>query len=362
MKRTFIISGGGTGGHIFPALSIASELKRRHPEATIHFVGARGKMEMQRVPAAGFEITGVPIAGINRQKPWKSWSVPFKLVYALWLCRSVMKKFQPAVVIGTGGYASGPALYMAQKMGIPTLVQEQNSYAGVTNVKLGDGAKLICTAYPNAQRFFPGSKVRLTGNPVREAFTEALPEAKASKSSLGFDPEKPLLLILGGSLGARAINVHIDKSLEALKAQGWQIMWQCGKLYEKEYIGRTGKGVVVSAFIDDMAKAYAAADAIVSRAGAGTLSELCLIGKPALLVPSPNVAEDHQTHNAKALSEKGAAVLIPETELDQRFTVELEALLRNDKRGTLMGARIKSLALPRATADIVDLIEELAGE
>lgn len=362
MKRTFIISGGGTGGHIFPALSIASEIKRRHPEATIHFVGARGKMEMQRVPAAGFEITGVPIAGINRKKPWKSWAVPFKLLYALWLCRTLMKKLKPDVVIGTGGYASGPALYVAQKLGIPTLVQEQNSFAGVTNVKLGDGAKLICTAYPNAQRFFPGSKVRLTGNPVREEFTKPLPNNKQSKEALGFNTEQPLLMILGGSLGARAINKHIDKSLEALRAQGWQILWQCGKLYEDDYLGRSTKGVKVSAFIDDMAAAYAAADVIVSRAGAGTLSELCLIGKPALLIPSPNVAEDHQTHNAKALSEKGAAILIPETELDKRFTVELEAILRNSRRGDLLGERIKSLALPKATSDIVDLVESLASE
>ena len=361
MGKTFIISGGGTGGHIFPALSIATELKRRHPQATIHFIGASGKMEMTRVPAAGFEITGVPIAGINRKKPWKSWNVPFKLVYALWLCRNIIKKIKPDVVIGTGGYASGPALLMAQRMGIPTLVQEKNSFAGVTNVRLGHKANFICTAYANAEKFFPSEKVHLTGNPVREAFTKALPEQSASKTKLGFMSEKPLLLILGGSLGASEINKHVDKSLELLKEQGWQLLWQCGKLYEKEYVSKTQSGVVVSAFIDDMPAAYAAADVIVSRAGAGTLSELCLIGKPAILIPSPNVAEDHQTHNAKALSEKGAAVLIAENELDERFTAELSALYNSSRRGKLIGANIKKLAQPNATNDIANLIEQLTG-
>ena len=361
MGKTFIISGGGTGGHIFPALSIATELKKRHPKATIHFVGASGKMEMTKVPAAGFEITGVPIAGINRKKPWKSWSVPFKLVYALWLCRKIIRKIKPDVVIGTGGYASGPALLMAQRMGIPTLVQEQNSFAGVTNVRLGHKANFICTAYANAEKFFPLQKVHLTGNPVREAFTKALPEQSASKTQLGFISERPLLLVLGGSLGAREVNKHIDKSLEHLKEQGWQLLWQCGKLYEKEYLARTQSGVIVSAFIDDMPAAYAAADVIVSRAGAGTLSELCLIGKPAILIPSPNVAEDHQTHNAKALSEKGAAVLIAENDLEERFIVELKALHVSGRRGEQIGANIKKLALPNATKDIANLIEQLTG-
>jgi UDP-N-acetylglucosamine--N-acetylmuramyl-(pentapeptide) pyrophosphoryl-undecaprenol N-acetylglucosamine transferase len=250
---------------------------------------------------------------------------------------------------------------MAQHMGIPTLVQEQNSFAGVTNVRLGHKANFICTAYANAEKFFPSEKVHLTGNPVREAFTKALPEQSASKTQLGFISEKPLLLILGGSLGASEVNKHIDKSLELLKEQGWQLLWQCGKLYEKEYVSKTQSGVVVSAFIDDMPAAYAAADVIVSRAGAGTLSELCLIGKPAILIPSPNVAEDHQTHNAKALSEKGAAVLIAENELDERFTVELSALYNSSRRGKLIGANIKKLAQPNATNDIANLIEQLTG-
>lgn len=362
MAKTYIISGGGTGGHIFPAVSIANEIRARHPEARIHFVGAKGKMEMTRVPAAGYKITGVPIAGINRKKPWKSWNVPFKLAVALFKCRSLLSRMKPDVVIGTGGYASSPALFMAQRMGIPTLVQEQNSFAGVTNVRLGKKAEVICTAYSNAQRFFPAEKVVLTGNPVREAFTQKLPDQGKSKQTLGFDPEKPLMLVLGGSLGARAVNQHMDKSLEELKSQGWQLFWQCGKLYESDYVHRSEEGITVSAFIEDMATAYAAADVIVSRAGAGTISELCLIGKPAILIPSPNVAEDHQTHNAKALSEKGAAVLIPEKELDKRFTAELAALVKVDKRAKLMGKNIKKLALPKATSDIVDIIEKLAGE
>ena len=358
MSKTFIISGGGTGGHIFPAVSIATELKKRHPGAKIHFVGALGKMEMTKVPAAGFEITGVPIAGINRKKPWKSWNVPFKLLVALSRCRTLLKTMKPDAVIGTGGYASGPVLLMAQRMGIPTLVQEQNSYAGITNIRLGKKAKYICTAYENAARFFPTDRVRLTGNPVREVFTRELPDHVASKSAMGFDPNKKLLLVLGGSLGARAINRQMAKSLADIKAQGWQVMWQCGKLYEEEYQGMTGDGTKVQAFIEDMSMAYASADAIVSRAGAGTLSELCLIGKPALLIPSPNVAEDHQTHNARALSEKGAAILVSEKDMEERFLAEL-ASMQTKEIAEKMSAAITGLALPKATSDIADLIDGL---
>ena len=359
MSKTFIISGGGTGGHIFPALSIALELQRRYPEAKIQFIGASGKMEMDRVPKAGFPILGVPIAGINRQKPWKSWNVPFKLIYALWRCRSIIRKLKPNVVIGTGGYASGPALFMAQRMGIPTLVQEQNSYAGITNIRLGAKASLICTAYKNAERFFPAGKVRLTGNPIRKAFTNTLPDSVESKKSLGFDPHKKVLLVLGGSLGARAMNVQMAASMTALNAQGWQILWQCGKLYEEEYAPMATSQTYIQAFIDDMATAYSAADAIVSRAGAGTLSELCLVGKASILIPSPNMAEDHQTHNARALSDKGAAVLIPEKELMERFEIELAALAKNKARRDRLGENIQKLALPRATEDIVDHITAL---
>ncbi|HCP41714.1 MAG TPA: undecaprenyldiphospho-muramoylpentapeptide beta-N-acetylglucosaminyltransferase [Cryomorphaceae bacterium] len=358
MSKTFIISGGGTGGHIFPAVSIATELKNRHPGAKIHFVGALGKMEMTKVPAAGFQITGVPIAGINRKKPWKSWNVPFKLLVALVRCRTLLKTMKPDAVIGTGGYASGPVLLMAQRMGIPTVVQEQNSYAGITNIRLGKKAKYICTAYENAARFFPTDRVRLTGNPIRKVFTRELPDQRASKSAIGFDPKKKLLLVLGGSLGARAINRQMAKSLEDIKAQGWQVMWQCGKLYEEEYNGKSGNGTKVQAFIEDMSVAYAAADAIVSRAGAGTLSELCLIGKPALLIPSPNVAEDHQTHNARALSEKGAAILVMEKNMEEQFLVEITTL-QNEKIAEKMSAAIRGMALPKATSDIADLIDGL---
>ena len=361
-KRSFIISGGGTGGHIFPALSIADELRSRYPDAHIQFVGALGKMEMDRVPQAGYPIIGVPIAGINRQKPWKSWNVPFKLLWALVKSRAIIRKHKPDVVVGTGGYASGPALLMAQRMGVPTVVQEQNSFAGVTNVRLGRKATYICTAYKNAERFFPKEKVRLTGNPIRKAFTEALPNAVESKKALGFGADRPLLLVLGGSLGARAINEQMAKSLDMLEKQGWNIMWQCGKLYEEEYVGLRRNGVRVQAFIEDMLTAYAAADAIISRAGAGTLSELCLIGKPAVLIPSPNVAEDHQTHNAKALSNNGAAILIAESEMQERFEAELGALARNEGRRKRLGENINALALPNATKDIADLVEKIIGE
>jgi UDP-N-acetylglucosamine--N-acetylmuramyl-(pentapeptide) pyrophosphoryl-undecaprenol N-acetylglucosamine transferase len=265
---------------------------------------------------------------------------------------------KPDAVIGTGGYASGPVLLMAQRMGIPTVVQEQNSYAGITNIRLGKKAKYICTAYENAARFFPTDRVRLTGNPVREVFTRELPDHVASKSAMGFDPNKKLLLVLGGSLGARAINRQMAKSLADIKAQGWQVMWQCGKLYEEEYQGMTGDGTKVQAFIEDMSMAYASADAIVSRAGAGTLSELCLIGKPALLIPSPNVAEDHQTHNARALSEKGAAILVSEKDMEERFLEEL-ASMQNEEIAEKMSVAIKGLALPKATSDIADLIDDL---
>ena len=359
MSKTFIISGGGTGGHIFPALSIALELQQRYPEAKIQFIGASGKMEMDRVPAAGFPILGVPIAGINRKKPWKSWNVPFKLIYALWRCQSIIKKLKPSVVIGTGGYASGPALFIAQRMGIPTLIQEQNSYAGITNIRLGTKASLVCTAYKNAERFFPAGKVRLTGNPIRKAFVDRLPDAFESKKALGFEASKKVLLVLGGSLGARAINDQMAASMATLNVQGWQILWQCGKLYEDEYAAMATSQTHIQAFIDDMATAYAAADTIVSRAGAGTLSELCLVGKASVLIPSPNVAEDHQTHNARALSDKGAAVLIHERELTQRFEIELAELAINKVHRDSMGENIKKLALPHATEDIVDHIEVL---
>tara|TARA_Y100000385_G_C12978157_1_gene587154 strand:- start:391 stop:1140 length:750 start_codon:yes stop_codon:yes gene_type:complete len=248
---------------------------------------------------------------------------------------------------------------MAQRMGIPTIVQEQNSYAGITNIRLGKKAQFICTAYENAARFFPSDRVRLTGNPIREVFTKALPNQNTCKEQLGFNPSKKLLLVLGGSLGARAINRQISKSLADIMDQGWQVMWQCGKLYEKEYLGKSTANVKVQAFIEDMSVAYAAADAIVSRAGAGTLSELCLIGKPALLIPSPNVAEDHQTHNAMALSEKNAAILVKEREMDHLLLDQLAAL-KDSETAKKMGAAIKSLALPQATEDIANLIDDLS--
>ena len=265
----------------------------------------------------------------------------------------------PDVVIGTGGYASGPVLLMAQRMGIPTIVQEQNSYAGITNIRLGKKAQYICTAYENAARFFPKARVRLTGNPIREVFTRALPNQNTCKKQLGFNPSKKLLLVLGGSLGAKAINKQIAKNLVHIMNQGWQVMWQCGKLYEKEYQGMTRDGAQVQAFIENMSVAYAAADGIVSRAGAGTLSELCVIGKPALIIPSPNVAEDHQTHNAMALSEKHAAILVKENEMDDLLLDKLAALKDPDTAKN-MGIAIKSLALPKATEDIVNLIDALS--
>ncbi len=355
MSKTYIISGGGTGGHIFPALSIAREIQAREPSAHIHFIGALGRMEMERVPAAGFPITGLHIAGINRQQPWKSWNVPFKLLHSLLTVRALLRRLKPVAVIGTGGYASGPALLMAQRMGIPTLVQEQNSFAGLTNRRLGKAARYVCTAYESAARFFPAERVRLTGNPVRDWLTQPLPAKASGLEQWGFDNDRPLLLVLGGSLGARALNERMHKDFADLLEMGWQILWQCGGLYADDYASLEAQGLRVQPFIDDMASAYAAADLIVSRAGAGTLSELCLVGKPTVLVPSPNVADDHQTHNARALSDEQAAVLLPEQELAQLSQL-LRELLQKPERREALGAAMKRMALPGATADIVDLI------
>lgn len=358
MNKTYILSGGGTGGHIFPALSIADEIMRRQPNATVHFIGALGRMEMDRVPKAGYPITGLHVSGFNRNKPWTFPKTVLQLLLSLWEVRRVLRKLQPDAVIGTGGFASGPALKMAQSMGIPTLVQEQNSFAGITNKSLAKKAHYVCTAYENAASFFPAEKVILTGNPVREKFTKALPTTLEAQKNLGFSGQRPVLLVLGGSLGARAINQQIADSLPALMESGWDVFWQCGKAYEEQYRSLETDRVKVRAFIADMEVAYGAATCIISRAGAGTLSELCLVGKPAILIPSPNVAEDHQTHNARALSEKEAAVLLPEKELEKLVTL-LNELLYDEERRLTLSKNILALALPRATSDIVDLIEKL---
>lgn len=323
-----IISGGGTGGHIFPAISIANAIKRLRPEVRILFVGAERRMEMERVPAAGYEIEGLPVAGFDRRHLLRNFKVLVKLQRSLARARRLIRDFKPDLAIGVGGYASGPMLKAAQKAGIPTLLQEQNSYAGITNKLLARKADRICVAYPDMERFFPADKIVRTGNPVRREVTMPRDKAKA-REAFGLDPDKPTMLAVGGSLGARTINEAMSKALDRLRQAGVQLIWQTGKnqaeLWKK--YGRGRKGVVVTPFISNMADAYAAADLVISRAGAGAISELELLGKPSVLVPSPNVAEDHQTKNARALEIRGAALLVPDTMAPQSLIDHALSLL-----------------------------------
>ena len=357
-KYSFMISGGGTGGHIFPALAIADELKKRYPDATIHFVGALGRMEMEKVPQHGYKITGLPISGLNRQQLLKNIGFPLKVVKSITICRFLLKDKKPDAVIGTGGFASGPLLWQAQQKGIPTVIQEQNSYPGVTNKLLGKKAKAICVAYDKLERWFKAGNLVKTGNPIRESVLQTLPEQGAARKQFGLAADKPTILVLGGSLGARAINQAVYAQLPGLLADGAQILWQCGKLYEKEYAPLSSKQISVQPFVNDMNAAYAAADVIISRAGAGTLSELAVVGKPTIVVPSPNVAEDHQTHNARAYADHGAAILLPETNLGELADIA-QRLLKNADESDTLANNLKALALPNATRAIVDQIEKL---
>jgi UDP-N-acetylglucosamine--N-acetylmuramyl-(pentapeptide) pyrophosphoryl-undecaprenol N-acetylglucosamine transferase len=359
--RSVIISGGGTGGHIFPALSIADEIKRRYPECEVLFVGAKGKMEMERVPQAGYPIEGLWISGIQRHQKWKNISFPFKLISSLWKARSIVKKVKPQVAIGTGGFASGPLLQMAGRAGIPTILQEQNSYPGITNKLLSKAASAICVAYDGLERFFPAEKIVNTGNPVRSVFAEKTMNTGDARFKMGLKKDMFTVLVLGGSLGAREINRAIFDHLRFFEHEKVQVLWQCGRLYEAEYKPKVNHpDIKLVSFISDMAAAYASADIIVSRAGAGTISELCLIGKPAILIPSPNVAEDHQTKNAQYISDNDAAVLLPESDLSDRFSEVLFELISNDSKRMNLGSQIAKLAKPNATSEIVDIIEKYA--
>lgn len=360
-KLKFIVSGGGTGGHIFPALSIAAELKRRHKDCEILFVGAQGRMEMEKVPAAGFRIEGLPVAGFNRRNLLKNFSVLLKLWKSMQMARRIIRDFRPDAVIGVGGYASGPTLKAAQKLGIPTLLQEQNSYAGVTNKLLARRAGKICVAYENMDRYFPAEKIMLTGNPVRPALLQNTMTPGEARRTFGLEPDRPTLLVVGGSLGARTINESIHQGLESLSDAGVQVIWQTGKSYgDKGAAAAKGmKGIVVTPFIADMAAAYAAADLVVSRAGAGSISELELLGKACILVPSPNVAEDHQTHNARALSSRGAAKLIADADARLTLVAAILSLMRNPSERASMQAEIKKLALPGSASIIADQIDLL---
>ena len=355
----FIISGGGTGGHIYPAIAIANELKSRYPEAEFLFVGAKEKMEMQKVPQEGYAIKGLWIAGIQRKITLDNAMFPLKLTSSLLNSFKIIKNFKPDVVIGTGGFASGAVLKVASMLGIPTVIQEQNSYPGITNKLLAKKANKICVAYENLESFFPKDKMILTGNPVRQ---DLINEASKSEAVAYFklDANKKTLLVLGGSLGARRINQLIEKELDFLLSQNIQIIWQCGKLYLNDYSKYNEKdNVQVVAFIDRMDLVYAAADVVISRSGASSVSELCIVGKPTIFIPSPNVAEDHQTKNAKAISDKNGAILIKETELESQFETIFSDLNSNESKQVELSQNIKKLALPNATKQIADEIMKL---
>lgn len=356
----FILSGGGTGGHIYPAIAIADALKAKYPHSEFLFVGSQDRMEMQKVPQAGYQIKGLWIAGIQRKLTWSNLMFPFKLISSLFKSARIIKKFQPDVVIGTGGFASGPLLEMATRYRVPALIQEQNSFAGITNKLLAKKVQKICVAYDSMQQFFPEEKIVKTGNPVRLDLLNTEENREAGLAKFNLDPTKKTLLILGGSLGARAINRLIDRELQFILDQGLQIIWQCGQLYYEEYKKHNAKdNVQVLAFIDTMNLAYAAADVIISRAGAGSVSELALVGKPVIFIPSPNVAEDHQTKNAEAIVAKNAAVLMKESELETQFESQFKKLVSDENWQQELGANFKKLALPQATQRIVREVESL---
>lgn len=359
-KLRFILSGGGTGGHIYPAVAIANELKSRFPDAEFLFVGAKDKMEMQKVPQAGYKIRGLWIAGLQRKLTFDNTLFPVKLITSLLKARRILAEFKPDVVIGTGGFASGPLLQVASFAGVPSVIQEQNSYPGITNKLLSKKADKICVAYDGLERFFPKHKMVMTGNPVRQDLIDIAGKRAEAIEYFKLDPNKKTLLVLGGSLGARRINQLIAKEVVDFTAQGVQVIWQCGKLYFEEYQHFNEKeGIQVLAFIDRMDLVYAAADVVISRAGASSVSELCIVGKPTIFIPSPNVAEDHQTKNAQAIVDKGGALLIRESELDTQFTGIFNKLVSDENLQRQLSDNIKKLAKVNATKDIADEIVKL---
>lgn len=359
-----IISGGGTGGHIFPAVSIANAIKTQRPDAKILFVGAIGRMEMQRVPAAGYEIKGLPICGFDRKNLLKNIKVLYKIWKSQRMAKQIIREFKPQVAVGVGGYASGPTLNKAASMGIPCLIQEQNSYAGVTNKLLAKKAEKICVAYEGMERFFPAEKIILTGNPVRQALLDATISREEAIKAQALDPAKKTILLVGGSLGARTINESVLQHLDLVRSSNVQFIWQTGKYYSAEIAKRLQgmeiPNLKVTDFITDMGVAYRAADLVISRAGASSISEFCLIGKPVILVPSPNVAEDHQTKNALALSTKDAAIYVKDSEAPSTL-LELAVKTVNDEaRLKSLSENILKLALPDSAKIIADEVIRLA--
>ena len=364
-KLRIIISGGGTGGHIFPAVSIANAIRAKHPDADILFVGALGRMEMQRVPAAGYEIVGLPICGFDRKNMFKNFAVLYKIWKSQRMAKQIIRRFRPMAAVGVGGYASGPMLNECAKNGIPCLIQEQNSYAGVTNKLLAKKVDCICVAYDGMERFFPADKIVKTGNPVRQALLDTKMTRAEALRLFGLDEGKKTVLIVGGSLGARTMNESVMQHLDDIKASGVQFIWQTGKYYNasinERLKGRTDLPMLhVTDFISDMGAAYKAADLVISRAGASSISEFCLIGKPVILVPSPNVAEDHQTKNAMALVDKDAALYVKDADAPAEAIGLAITTVKDDARLAALAANIKKLALPDSADTIADKVVELA--
>ena len=355
----FILSGGGTGGHIYPAIAIANALQRRFPTAEFLFVGARDKMEMEKVPQAGYKIEGLWISGIQRKLTLSNLAFPLKLGSSLLHSRKIIKAFRPDLVIGTGGFASGPLLRMAASMNVPCVLQEQNSYPGITNKWLAPQVEKIFVAYDGLDRFFPKGKIIKTGNPVRQDLLNAVNRRDEALKYFGLAPGKPLLFVMGGSLGARRINELVAAHVDLFKELDIQVLWQCGKLYYEQYRELESASVKIQPFIGRMDLAYAAASVIISRAGASSVSELSIVGKPVMFIPSPNVAEDHQTKNALAVTDKEAALMIREGELDEKFEGMFRALISSEEQQKTLAANIKKLALPGATEQIVTEIEKI---
>lgn len=362
-----IISGGGTGGHIFPAISIANALKAISPSVKILFVGAEGRMEMTRVPAAGYEIKGLPVSGFDRKHLMRNIKVLYRAAQSRMMAKRILHEFKPQVAVGVGGYASGPMLSACESLGIPILLQEQNSYAGVTNKILARKADKICVAYDNMEKFFPASKIILTGNPVRQELLSINVSREVAIKSFGLDPSKKTILIIGGSLGAKTINDSVLTHLSLIRQSNVQFIWQTGKFYSeqiREELEKKGKpdNLYVSDFIADMAKAYKAADLVISRAGASSISELCLLGKPCILVPSPNVAEDHQTKNALALAKKDAAIYIKDSEAQMALLPKAVSTVNEPERLVALSRNILTLAHPDAARIIAEEVIKLAKE
>lgn len=361
-----IISGGGTGGHIFPAISIANAIIELRPNAKILFVGAEGRMEMQRVPDAGYEIIGLPIVGFDRKRPWRNVAVIIKLARSQWKARSIIKSFRPHVAVGVGGFASAPTLKTAEMLRVPTLIQEQNCYAGVTNKLLAENASKICVAYDGMEKFFPADKIIMTGNPVRQNLTKDMPAKEAALRTFNLQPDKKTILIVGGSLGAGTINKTLTAGLATIKENSnVQFIWQTGKYYfpqVMEAVKAAGElpNLHVTDFIKDMAAAYAAADLVISRAGAGSISEFCLLSKPVILVPSPNVAEDHQTKNALALVDKQAAIYVKDSEAEANLLDVALSTVNDDRKLKELSENIAKLALADSARIIAQEVIKLA--